>query len=299
MRGTVVLLSVALCAAGPSIAAAQDSAPTPLSTMERRSEALPPPTETVRYGAEQIQSGELRLPPGNGPFPVAIVIHGGCWNTAISDHSAMPGLSEMLRRRGVATWDIDYRRVGNAGGGWPGTFQDIAAGVDHLATLATRHPLDLARVTVVGHSAGAHLALWAASRHRLPAPWTPGPASPHLRSVVAIDGPGTLAPLVGADAQVCGRPVIVPLMGGTPAERPAEYRIASPSDHLPLGLPQLLVLAELAPFMTGYVEAARAAGDPVRTLAPDNANHFDIVTPGMPNGERVADWIAAEAFRTR
>lgn len=293
------ILAAALLVAAPAAwaqPADQAATASPLDELHAIERTMPPPTATVRYGAAAQQRGELRLPEGRGPFPVAILIHGGCWVSDMGGDGSMPALAEMLRRRGIATWDIDYRAVGHPGGGWPGTFEDVAAGVDRLTAVARDHPLDLNRVTVIGHSAGAHLALWAASRPRLEAPWTSGASSPRLRSVVAIDGPGTLAPLIGIDAQVCGRPVIVPLMGGTPAERPAEYRIASPSDHLPLGLPQYLVLGALGPFMGPYVQAARTGGDPVEILAPEGANHFDIITAGKPNGERVADWIAAKAF---
>lgn len=273
-----------------------DRAESPEALLERIGRTLPPPTATIHYGADDLRSGELRLPEGRGPFPVAVLIHGGCWRADTGGRS-MAGLAEMLRRRGFATWDVDYRRVGHPGGGWPGTFEDVAAGVDHLTTLARTNPLDLTRVTLIGHSSGAHLALWAASRTKLDAPWRAGEATPRFRSVVAIDGPAALAPFIGIDSQMCGQPVIVPLMGGTPAERPAEYRIASPSANLPLGLPQLLVLGELGPLMGPYAEGVRAAGDPVQTLTPPGANHFDIITPGLPNGEAVADWIVAHAVK--
>lgn len=272
--------------------------PDPQAVAQRADEAAPPPTATIRYGTDALQSGELRIPAGKGPFPVAVVIHGGCWVAELGG-TGMQGFSEMLRKRGIATWDIDYRRVGHPGGGWPGTFQDVAAGIDYLPRLARRYPLDLTRVTAIGHSAGALFSLWAGARPKLDGAWRAGPKAPRFVSVVGIDGPGTLAPLIGPDRQVCGRPVIVPLMGGTPAERPADYRIASPADHLPLGIPQLLVFAELGPFMQPYAEQARASGDRVLTLTPSGANHFDIVTPGLPNGEAVADWIKANAFPAR
>ena len=114
-------------------------------------------------------------------------------------------------------------------------------------------------------------------------------------SVVAIDGPGGLAPFVGVDAQVCGRPVIVPLMGGTPAAKPAEYQIANPQAHLPLGVPQLLVLADLGDLMKPYIAAAEASADPVLTLAPSGANHFDIVTPSTTSGKAVVAFTAENA----
>ena len=279
----------------PAVAPAQKSA---MQIQQEADAAAPPPTATLAYGAGPQQRGQLRVPEGSGPFPVAIVIHGGCWMAELGG-SGLPGLSEMLRKRGIATWDIDYRRVGHAGGGWPGSFEDVAAGIDHLGTVAQDQPLDLERVVTIGHSAGALFALWAPARAQLAAPWTPPAKSPRIKAAVAIDGPGALAPMIGIDAQVCGQPVIVPLMGGTPAQVPDAYRAASPSDHLPLGVWQLFVTAELGPFMQGYIEAAKAAGDPVEVFAPPAPNHFDIVTPGLPNGEAVADWIAAHAFGMR
>ncbi len=287
----------ALALVSSTVALAQSGKPPELMAAERADAAAPPPTATIRYGSDALQTGELRLPKGEGPFPVAIVIHGGCW-VAQMGGTGMQALSEALRQRGIATWDINYRRIGHAGGGWPGTFQDVAAGVDELPALARTYPLDLSRVTAIGHSAGALFSLWTASRAKLDAPWRTAAKAPKLRSVFAIDGPGTLAPMVGVDRDVCGIPVIVPLMGGTPAERPAEYRIASPADHLPLGVPQYLVLAALGPLMQPYVAQAKAGGDPVKTLRPAGANHFDIVTPSTPNGAKVVDWIVANAFAT-
>jgi len=174
-----------------------------------------------------------------------------------------------------------------------GTFQDVSAATDRVLGLASAHRLDLARVAFVGHSAGAHLALWAASRSKLGEAWTP---KVRPAAVVAIDGPAALAPFVGPDVEECGRPVIVPMMGGTPAERPDEYRLASPAANLPLGVRQLLVYGVLLQAMQPYAAAARASGDPVETLRPPRANHFDIITPGQANGEAVADFIASRAF---
>lgn len=284
--GSILLLSALVAAP----VGAQDG----MKELRTAQAGVPAPTLVENYGADDLRSGELRLPKGKGPFPVAVLIHGGCWQAAMDTRAGTTPLAEALRSRGIAVWNIEYRRLGNEGGGWPGTFTDVAAGVDHLTTLAKRHPLDLTRVTIVGHSAGAHLALWAASRARLPAPYGPGAVKPV--SVVAIDGPGALAPFVGIDEEVCGQPVIVPLMGGTPKEKPDAYRLASPADHLPLGTRQLLVEAALGDLMKPYAAAARASGDKVEELAPANANHFDIITPDSANGKAVADWIAAKAF---
>lgn len=291
----LILSGLLLALTGSAVAQTSPPSPSPMELAHRADEAAPPPTAKVRYGATALQSGELRVPAGKGPFPVAVVIHGGCWVADLGGNG-MQGFSEMLRKRGIATWDIDYRRIGHPGGGWPGTFEDVKAGIDYLPRLARKYPLDLSRVTAIGHSAGALFSLWAGARPKLDGAWRTPAAGPRFVSVVGIDGPGTLAPLIGPDRQVCGKPVIVPLMGGTPAERPDAYRIASPSDHLPLGVPQLLVFATLGPLMQAYAGQARAVGDQVLTLTPPGADHFDIVTPGTPNGEAVADWIKANAF---
>ncbi|MFY8075704.1 MAG: alpha/beta fold hydrolase, partial [Sphingorhabdus lacus] len=121
------------------------------------------PTSTLRYGSDDLRSGQLRIPEGKGPFPVAVVVHGGCWTKGFDTLAGMAAVSEALAKRGIATWNIEYRQLGDAGAGWPGTFEDVGAGIDHLVDLAKTHPLNLKQVTIVGHSAGAHLALWGAS----------------------------------------------------------------------------------------------------------------------------------------
>lgn len=292
---TLLALFTVAYAAASSDGGAAASEESPLEKMFRVNAAQPAPTLKASYGPGPQQTGQLRLPEGKGPFPVAIVIHGGCWLSEIGG-SDLSGLSEMLRKRGVATWDIDYRRTGHAGGGWPGTFEDIAAAVDYLRTLANDHPLDQSRVATVGHSAGALFAVWAASRPGLKAPWKSPEGAPPIRTAVMIDGPSALAPFVGVDAEVCGRPVIVPFMGGAPAERPAEYAVASAATRFPLGVKQLFVLGSLGPLMKGDIDAARSGGDPTDVFAPPEPSHFDIVTPSEPNGEAVADWIVKSAF---
>lgn len=250
------------------------------------------PALVARYGPDDLRSGDLRLPPGKGPFPVAVVIHGGCWTASYDTKAGIAGVADALTKRGIATWNIEYRRMGDPGAGWPGTFEDIGAGIDHLAVLAKTRPIDLTRVAVIGHSSGAHLALWGASRGRL------GPRfAPVVKpvAVVAIDGPGALAPFVGVDAEVCGQPVIVPLMGGPPDKQAEAYAMASPADHLPLGMRQLLVMAAFKPFMTPYAAAARAAGDGVEVIE-GGEDHFEVVTPSTADGRKTIDFIVDRAF---
>lgn len=245
------------------------------------------------YGKDPLQFGELRLPRGKGPFPVAVVIHGGCWTKGYATTRSTAAIASALTARGIATWNIEYRQVGHDGGGWPGTFLDWAHATDHLRALAKRYPLDLRRVMSIGHSAGAHAALWLAARGRLPAQSELHVKDPlPLTLAVALDGPADLEPFVGLDARVCGQPVIVPLLGATPSEHPARYVEASPRRLLPLGVKQLLVSAALLKRRTGeqYVEAASSAGDQASLLRLE-VGHFEVIAPGTPAWERIEERV--------
>ena len=132
--------------------------------------ALPskPADARITYGPAPEQFGDLRLPSGTGPFPLAIVIHGGCFVSRIATLQNSAAMADALRDAGLATWNIEYRRIGDQGGGWPGTFQDVGLAADYVRTLMDRYPIDRNRVISVGHSAGAFLAMWLAARERVP-----------------------------------------------------------------------------------------------------------------------------------
>src|SRR6476469_9369451 len=178
---------------------------------------LPPVPRDLRefYGSRPQQFGDLRVPAGHGPFPVVVMIHGGYWRAAYDLEHTGP-LCAALKARGVATWSLEYRRVGNRGGGWPGTFDDIAAGFDHLAALRGRFPLDLARIVAMGHSAGGHLALWL------------GAQKPRgLRGVVSLAG---LSDLRRAWELRLSNGAVSELLGGPPEKVPDRYHAASPME---------------------------------------------------------------------
>jgi acetyl esterase/lipase len=250
-------------------------------------DALPsrPPDFRVAYGDDPLQFGELRLPPGDGPFPVAIVIHGGCWVSRFATLQNTAALADALRNAGVATWNIEYRRLDNPGGGWPGTFSDVAAAADHVRALARNHPLDLARVVSIGHSAGAHLALWLAARVRLPASSVLHWEAPlPLAGVVALGGPGDLRDFTTYARDICGGPVIEQLLGGSPARVGDRYDQASPLSLLPLKTRQVLIVGADDPVMPkrsrdAYVAAARAAGDAADAIVVPDAGHFEVIAP--------------------
>ncbi len=250
------------------------------------------PAARIRYGSGSNQMIDVRVPSGRGPFPVAVLVHGGCWNTTYGQPRDMAPLADALRRRGVASVNVTYRRVGEAGGGWPGTMSDVGKGIDGVRVVASRFRLDPGRVVVVGHSAGAQIALWSATRDRLPASSALYVANPLMpRAVVAVDGPGALAEFIGVDAEICGEPAIVPFMGGTPAQVPQRYRDATAQDHLPLAVPQYLILGGLGQYMEPYIRRARAAGDPVFTARPPRATHFDVLMPWQAPGQDTMNFV--------
>lgn len=246
----------------------------------------------LRYGPAPSQSVDLRVPPGPGPHPVVVLVHSGCWSTRYGSPAYMAPLADALLQRGIATVNIGYRRLGEAGGGWPGTFDDVGAAVDAVRTMGPRFGLDPARLVVAGHSSGALLALWTATRDRLTPSsdlYSRDPLMP--RAVVAVDGPGALAAFIGQDEEICGEPVIVPLMGGTPRQVPQRYKDATPQDHLPLGVPQYLVQGGLEQPADGYVAAARRSGDRVTFARPSRATHFDVLMPWQEQGRSTLDLI--------
>ncbi|GAA3721441.1 alpha/beta hydrolase [Sphingomonas cynarae] len=295
MNGSMWLIALAL-AAGQADAVEQSPTTREMRPADVRALPATTPTLVEHYGPAAQRIGELRMPAGRGPFPIAVVIHGGCWTTGFETLRGTAPIAAALAARGIATWNVEYRQVGDPGGGWPGSFRDWAAATDHLRALAARYPLDLKRTIVVGHSAGAHAALWVASRGRLPRASVIRGADPlPVRGAVAIDGPGDLAPFVGLDAAVCGKPVIVPLMGGTPAAVPDRYREGTPARQLPLGLPQTLVASVVLtpPMAEAYRRAAVAGGDRVTVVTTPGSDHFNVIAPGMPQWRDIEAAIIA------
>ncbi len=243
--------------------------------------AKSPAGQKHSYGEDSLQFGELILPDGPGRHPVIILIHGGCWLSAY-DIKHSRSLANALAQDGVAVWNLEYRRVGDPGGGWPGTFLDVAMGADHLRVLANKYPLDLSRVLAVGHSAGGHLALWLAARHKIPASSDIYNAKP-----IAISGVLPLAPASELDRlhqkAVCGQ-VVEKLIGGAPEIFPDRYQQATPSRLAPLGVPQIVIVGERDGawgwVSDAYVRAARAAGDAqIQLIKVPEAGHFEVIDP--------------------
>lgn len=259
----------------------------------------------LAYGSDPLQFGELRLPKAKGQSPIVILVHGGCWmdrlpNRDPRDTSLEPlhPLAAALADAGVATWNVEYRRSGHPGGGWPGSFLDLSAAVDFLRTIAPAHNLDLTRVIVLGHSSGGQLAHWIAARPKL------RPSSPlytkqplRIKAVVNLDGPPELTTAQPIESKFCPVPGVSHFMGGPAAEQPERYREGSALGLLPIGVPQVIVsgaLLQHAPdLVSTYQAAAQAQGDAVRVLKLEGAGHFDMLMPESQHGKTVLDAVLA------
>jgi acetyl esterase/lipase len=259
-------------------------------------QALPsnPPDQRIAYGDDSSNYGELRVPAGRGPHPVVVLIHGGCFKAAYATARDLAPMGDALKAAGIASWNVEYRRLGQPGGGWPGTYLDVGRAVDHLRAIRGKYDLDLARVVLLGHSAGGHLAMWAAARARLPASsrlYTYAPLP--VRGAIDLAGPLDLTANIPGYERMCRDTVITTLLGGPPAAVPDRYAEASPIKLLPLGMPQVLVIGDNEdfvprPLVEAYADAAARAGDSVRVVVVPRAGHFELASP------RTAAWPLVE-----
>ena len=255
----------------------------PISYSDLLTRERPHADVRIAYGPLPLQYGELWLPTGQGPYPLVVMIHGGCWLADLPGTELMDYVSDDLRADGVAVWNLEYRRIGNEGGGWPGTFQDVAAGADHVRELAKAYPLDLGHVVFAGHSAGGHLALWASKASPLRGE---NPVLP--RGAVSLAGIIDLAAYRETGPDACGGPGTIDALTGAKFRKTQDlYGGLSPAAMLPLGLPQAVISGDLDPivpprFGAAYAAAAKAKGDPVTELNLKGAGHFELIDPTAP-----------------
>lgn len=244
----------------------------------------PAPARRIAYGATPSQYAELFLPAGTGPFPVAVLIHGGCWTVQFGGIRQMRDIAGALTAQGIAVWNVEYRCHDEEGGGYPGMYQDVATAVD---LLRSEPAVDLSRIVAVGHSAGGHLAQWAASRHRLPS-WSPAWVADPLPLPVVISL-GGLADLRNQAAQIrrgCER-ATAQLAGVRTPQRPDVFADTSPAEMLPAGIRTVLVHGErddVSPPAVGadYARRAIAAGDEAEVIVLPGGGHYDEVATASP-----------------
>ena len=219
----------------------------------------------ISYGADQVQFGDLRVPAGRGPHPLLIFIHGGFWKAQYNLLHA-GHFCAALKQAGIATWNFEYRRIGDPGGGWPGTLDDIVHGAEHVRKFANRYSLNLDRLLAAGHSAGGQLALWLASQMAV-----------DLRGVISLAG---VADLRRAWALRLSDGIVAKFLGGTPDQVPSRYAAASPIELLPISVPQRLfhgTLDDMVPFEISqrFAKASRNA----RLIPFKGAGHFELIDP--------------------
>jgi len=235
----------------------------------------PKADHVIAYGDDPLQFGELRLPDGDGPFPVIVLIHGGCWYSEY-DIAHSRKLADAFPREGIAIWSLEYRRIGDPGGGWPGTFDDIEAGFTYLSELTARFSLDPDQVILAGHSAGGHLALWMAQRIEEQQP------------ADTVNPRGVLALAPAADLEflyengTCGN-AAAKLMGGSPEEFPERYEQGSVANRIPQSTPQITVIGKYdemwRPVGVRYATAAAAQGVPIEVIDAPESGHFEMIDP--------------------
>jgi acetyl esterase/lipase len=241
-----------------------------------------------------MQFGDLRIPDGEGPWPVAVLIHGGCWQS-IATLQYFDRVAEAITAMGVVTWNIEYRPVDVEGGGWPGTFLDVAHAVDKLRDITAEHDLGMERVIAVGHSAGGHLALWSAGRPRIPEDSDLYMEDPlPIGGVVSLAGIPELRRYRDLDPAPCGGGIVDRLMGGGPRDVPGRYLAGSPFQMLPLNVRQVHITGredDIASFrqVAPYNYESQSAGDDSELIVVPDAGHYEVVWPGSDAWTHVED----------
>lgn len=233
------------------------------SILDRRP---PDPDRRISYGSDPNQFVDVRLPGSKGPNPVVFFIHGGYWR-AKYDLAHAGHLCAALAKAGIATWNIEYRRVGNAGGGWPGTFEDVRAAY-HLL-LSQKTETDASRICVAGHSAGGQLALCLAG---------------HETTITRVCSLAGVLDLQRAWEMHLSNDAVAEFLGGAPSEVPEHYREASPA-QLSIAKPrQKLVHGTADDFVpyeisSHYTERKKKSGENVELITLPGADHFQIIDP--------------------
>ena len=287
-------LLLGLTLAGCAVTTAASDPPELMVWPDLLERPRPQPTASVRYGDQALQMVDVWVPQGTGPHPTVLMVHGGCWQSDIADRRIMNWIADDLRNRGIAVWNIDYRGVDRPGGGYPGTFLDVAAAADALRSHAPRYNLDLSRLVATGHSAGGHLALWLAARsavnRRPPDPLIPRD-SPILSSdplqidaVVSLGGLQDLEAAAVPPGSGCGLEVIEKLVGPPTLSSRNVFADTSVPRLAPLGIAQVLVNGlqdRIIPsaYAEGYAAPMRASGDAVRVRMIDRTGHIELIAP--------------------
>jgi acetyl esterase/lipase len=247
----------------------------------------PAPTATIAYGSAPSQFAELFRPSGPGPFPVVVLVHGGCWTVQFGGIRQMHNVAGALAARGIAVWNVEYRRADEDGGGYPGTYLDINAALDSLAAQAGKYQLDTSRLVAMGHSAGGQLVQWMAGRSRIAPSSVLYQAKPlAVHQVISLGGLADLRREKELIQHSCGRDT-AQLAGLPSAARPDVFSDTSAAELIPNGSRTVLITGELdtiSPPRAAYAYAAlaQAAGDQAEVVILPGASHYDEIAASSP-----------------
>jgi len=309
MRGLffAASLAIGLCAVACSRPQAPPATPATQEQVPRMNRLLtwddllarprPVPTHSIRWGAGATDIADLWLPEGAGPHPVVLMVHGGCWQKAIADRTLMNYAAEDLRSQGLAVWNIEYRGVDEDGGGYPGTFLDVAHAADALRDQAAAYNLKTDKIAAFGHSAGGHLALWLAARPKLPASSPLRMDNPlKITGVVNSGGLADLKRSAPVTQRECLSSILDQLTGEISSTRSNVFSDTSPAEMFPLHVQQVSVNGEddyIAPAVLGtdITRRARAAGDRAEVAVLPNTGHVELVTPGTEAFKRETEYL--------
>lgn len=281
------LFPLLFASAGMVAAGTAGAAPAPMTLDDYLALTGPAPTASFAYGSAPSQFAELFRPAGDGPFPVVVLVHGGCWTIAYGGITQMRNVAGALSAQGIAVWNVEYRRHDEAGGGYPGTYQDINAALDKLGAEAGKYQLDTSRIVAMGHSAGGQLVQWIAGRSRIPASSPLFQAKPlPVREIISLGGLADLRNEKALIQSSCGRDT-VQLAGLPSAARPDVFADTNAAELVPNGSRTLLVTGELDTISPpraahDYARRAKAAGDRAEVLILPNASHYDEIAASSP-----------------
>lgn len=262
----------------------------------------PAPTARIAYGSAPSQFAELFRPQGKGPFPVVVLVHGGCWTIKFGGIEQMRNVAGALAAEGIAVWNVEYRRSDEEGGGYPGTYHDMNAALDKLALEAANYQLDTSRIVAMGHSAGGQLVQWIAGRSRI-APSSPlfHPNPLPVRDIISLGGLADLRNEKDLIKSSCGRDT-AELAGLPSAARPDVFSDTNAAELMPNGSRTFLVTGELDTISPpraahDYAARARKAGDQADVVILPGASHYDEIAASSPAWKLVLPVIRAALER--
>lgn len=256
----------------------------------------PKADERIPYGLDRLQFVELWRPAGKGPFPVVVMVHGGCWQSHVAKATIMDYIAGDLRDHGVAVWNLEYRGIDRPGGGYPGTFLDVAAGADAIKAEAARQHLDLKHVLVIGHSAGGHLALWLAARGAIPHSSPLHAAHPlHVDTAISLGGLPDLEAAATPPGDTCGPETVPQLVGAAARNGEDPYSDTSPARLAQPRARIILInssLDRIAPPDFAAAYKARVGGR-VETITIPDEGHVELIAPGARSWTRARETVLA------